>query len=366
MGIIRSEGKDPQEDSLSIDKVVVERLVQQVEFIPIRESDIIRITARSADPKEAMIIANTYADVYSASNLTTSRLRSQALREFLQAQYQSKRSVLDSAESDLRDYMKNSGVVSLDAEASKVVEQLSQLEAQRDGMEIEKRSRMNTLASYRDELAKQEPNTAKVIGESDDSYIRLLQEELAKLEVQRDIVTAQNGGLVNERLYSDKLKEVDGQIASLKNRLHDRTEKYLNALLPAGQISGNGDASYLAQVKQKIIEQQVELAALDARVKALNTVIDAYESRFKQIPRKSIELAKLQRARLSSEKLYLLVEEKYNETAIKEKSEFGYVNIVDRAVVPRRPVGPRNLLNLLVGILVGTGVGVGIVDSRLR
>ena len=54
------------------------------------------------------------------------------------------------------------------------------------------------------------------------------------------------------------------------------------------------------------------------------------EKKFNQIPRKSIELAKLQRSRLSSEKLYLLVEEKFNETAIKEKSQFatnGNVNI---------------------------------------
>ncbi len=55
---------------------------------------------------------------------------------------------------------------------------------------------------------------------------------------------------------------------------------------------------------------------------ALNAVIAEYERQFNQIPEKSIELAKLQRARLSSEKLYLLVEEKFNEAAITETSEF--------------------------------------------
>jgi len=42
----------------------------------------------------------------------------------------------------------------------------------------------------------------------------------------------------------------------------------------------------------------------------------------------SIELARLQRARISTEKLYTLVEEKFNEASISEQSEFGYVDVI--------------------------------------
>jgi len=63
-----------------------------------------------------------------------------------------------------------------------VVEQLSQLEANRDAIQVDMKSREKTLASYKEELARQEPAVARSIGESNDSYVRLLQEELAKLE----------------------------------------------------------------------------------------------------------------------------------------------------------------------------------------
>jgi len=63
-------------------------------------------------------------------------------------------------------------------------------------------------------------------------------------------------------------------------------------------------------------------------------VIADYEKQFNRIPKKSMDLARLQRARLSNEKLYTLIEEKYNEAAITEKSEFGYVDIIDAALVP--------------------------------
>ena len=362
--IIQSGEEEVPQDSLAPAREVVERLSKVVEFMPIRESDLIRITARSTEPEEAALIANVYTQVYASRNLSSSRMRSQAVREFLETQFQLKRTVLDTAEGAMERYMKLSGVVSLDAEASKVVEQLSQLEAQRDGMQVERSSRLKVLASYREELASQEPRVALAMGESNDSYIRLLQEQLAKLEVQRDVVIAQNPGVVNSTLYAAKLDEINAQIASLKKTLTERTQAFLNSQLPGGRNPTDGSATFLGEVRQKIIEQQIELGGLDARIKAMNGVIAEYESKFNAIPAKSIELAKLQRARLSSEKLYLLVEEKYNEAAIEEKSEFGYVNIIDPAVAPSRPVTPKVMINLILGLLLGLGLGVGIVFAR--
>jgi len=139
-----------------------------------------------------------------------------------------------------------------------------------------------------------------------------------------------------------------------------------------GGTSGGGGGSFLAEAKQRIIEQNIELQALDARKVALDGVIQEYERKFNQIPKKSMELARLQRAKMSNEKLYLLVEEKYNETSIQEKSEFGYVNIVDPAVVPVKPVGTRLRVFLLFGFIGGLSLGVFItfmkafIDVRIR
>jgi tyrosine-protein kinase Etk/Wzc len=306
-----------------------------------------------------------YTEIYTARNLNTSRLHSKALREFLQTQLQSKKAILDTAEYNLQNYMRSSGVVSLDAEGSRVVEQLSQLEAQRDAIEVEKSSKLKTLSSYKEELAKLEPGSAKAMGESDDSYIRLLQEQIARLEVQRDIFIAQNPELINQELYSGKLTEINQQIGVLKRNLQDRTQQYLGSLMPGTRAAGGeGGGSFLAESKQKVIEQNIELQGLDARKKALEGVIQEYERKFNQIPKKSMELAKLQRSRLSSEKLYLLVEEKFNETAIKEKSQFGYVEVIDHAVVPRYPVSPRIRQYLLFGFFVGLALGIGLAFVR--
>jgi capsular exopolysaccharide synthesis family protein len=349
-------------------------LMKKTDFFPVKESDIIRITVRSEAAEEAALIANTYARVYVARNLSDSRAKSHALREFLQTQLEEKHAGLDSAEMALETYMQGSGIVSLDAEAAKVVNHLAQLEALRDGIGVDISSRQKSLTSLKQALAAQEPNVEKSIGQSNDAYIRLLQEQLAKLEVQRDVVIAQNPELSGEKIYSEKLKEIDSQIASLQKNLEARTKNYIRSLIPGDRTTDaqGGPASFLAQAKQKIIEQQVDLDGLVARKQGLNAALVDYEKEFNKIPEKSMGLAKLQRARVSSEKLYLLMEEKYNEAAITETSQFGDVNIVDPAAVPIRPVSPRVGINFAIGSLLGLLLGVGLVlvrdrmDDRIR
>jgi len=347
---------------------IVRALRGAVSFEPVRDSDVIKITVKSKNPREATLIANTFAEAYSDRNLNMSRMKSRAAREFLEVQVKSKRNILDDTEGDLQKYMEKKGIVLLDEEAKRTIEQLAQLEASRDAVDVELQTLANTLASYERVLTEQEVGVAKVIGEANDPYIRRLQEEIALLEVQRDVTIAQNPAYVGREIYTQRLKEIDEQIVVLRQKLHKRTDEFLQSMIPAqlGAGQSNDPAAYLRVVKQKILESQIQMQALQAKKKALVGVIKQYEQNFEKIPEKSIEYARLQRARLSSEKLYLLVEEKFNEAIIAEQSEFGYIDIIDPAIVPLNPVSPKKQLNLMLGFLVGLGLGVGFVFVRER
>ena len=128
---------------------IVKRLGKAVDFTPVKESDIIKLTVRSNDPDEATLIANTYMQTYADRDLNNSRMKSRVAREFLQSQLGTKHQQLDNAERTLQSYMTNSGVVSLDAETERVVKQLSQLEATRDGLDVEIASAQKTLSSLK-------------------------------------------------------------------------------------------------------------------------------------------------------------------------------------------------------------------------
>ncbi len=353
--------EDPENENKTIASSasdITDRIIESVDFSPVKDSDLIKITAKSTSPEEAALIANTYAHAYYERNLHASRTRTRAAREFLEEQVKAKQKALDESENVLQNFMEKKGIVSLDEEATQMIEQISQLEAMLDATDIEMQSIRQTLDSYRAELARQEPNVAKVIGEASDPYIKLLQEQIATLEVQKDVVVANNPDLDQKKLYDEKLVEIDNQISVLRNKLEQRTKEYLQSLLP-GQ--GDNPGYSLMQLKQNIVEKQIELQAEQAKKMELNKVLAKYQRQFEKLPQKSIEYARLQRARLSNEKLYLLVQEKYNEATIAEQSQFGYIEIINPAIVPQDPVSPKTKSNLILGALIGLGLGIGIV-----
>lgn len=364
--IIRSSGSESDQETVAEIEEIVGRLRASVQFTVTRESDVIKITAKSTFANQTALIANAFAGAYSEHNIRASRTRSTAAREFLESQLVVKKKSLTVAERSMQRYMEKEGIVSLDDEAKKVVDQLSQFEARWDAVDVDLQSAKKTLASYQNQLAEQQPNVAKVMAAANDPYIRLLQEQLATLEVQRDVTVAQNPSHVGKEIYDLKLKEIDKQVASLREKLQKRTGEFLESLLPGVATSGEGvnPAAYVQEVKRKIIELKIEIQDFQARKKALSAIIQQYEVQFEQIPKKSTAFARLQRARLSSEKLYLLVEEKYNEAIIAEQSEFGYIEIIERAVVPTGPVSPSTRVNIFLGAVMGLILGVGFVFTR--
>ena len=105
----------------------------------------------------------------------------------------------------------------------------------------------------------------------------------------------------------------------------------------------------------------MKLQALQAKKRALDEVIRQYETQFDRIPQTSMELARLQRTRQSDEKLFLVLQEKYNEANITEQSNLGYIEIIEPAAIPFRPSSPKQLVNLLLGAIFGLAIGLGFV-----
>jgi len=346
-------------------QTVASRVRRSMDFAPERESDVITITGRSSNAREAALLANTYAEVYQEFSVNSSRSRSTSRREFLQDQLIAKRRTLDSVETALKQYMESSGVVSLDATATRVTQQLSQLEATRDANDIDLDALNKTLQTYQQRLPEQEKEFVRVMKQATDPYIKLIQDQLAQLQVQRDVLANPATSGAAKEAYAEKIKSIDAQIANLQKKLDDKTSGYLQSIPPGESgVAQSDPAGYLAGAKQKIFETQMQIQALEAKKSALGAMIHQYETDFGGIPRKSIELAKLQRTRLSAEKLYLLVEERYNDAAIGEKSDFGYVDIIDRAGIPSVPVSPNVPFNLIVGVFLGLAVGLTVVFVR--
>ncbi len=367
INIIKPAKEDAGKRTVATVEQVTKRLRLAVDFVTVRESDVIKIIAKSKSPREAALLANVFTSEYYNRNVHKSRQKSRALREFLETQVADQRAHLEMLEGSLQSYMENKGIVSLDNESRKLIDQLSQLEATRDATDIALQSLERTVTSYRQEIPQQEQILARSMGSSSDPYIKNLQEQIAALEVQRDLAVSKNPALAGREVFGDKVREVNAQIKELEEKLKTRTKDYIQTLVPAGSgpdFASLTPSAYVRQVKQKLLEGEIEIQTLRAKKDALNRVISEYEKQFLRIPGKSIQYARLERGKLSAEKLFVVLNDKLNEATISEQSQIGYIDIIDQATVPIDPSSPVMMLNLLIGVVSGLFLGILTVIGR--
>lgn len=357
--------KNPEDTAsgLTGSRTIAGRLQKAVRFVPEKESDVINIVVGRPNPLEAAVVASTFAHEYRDQVLMQSRSRSRSVREFLEGRLGEQRGQLAVTENSLKKYMETSGVVSLDGESNRVVTELSTLEGKRNALAIEIESLRRKITALEKELGQQGAVAPSVTAQADDAYIRRLQDQIAGYEIQRDLMITKNDpAVLNQEENKNRLKEIDSQLAALRSKLEKRTSDLVNSFLGSNTGTGQGDAvGNIRTLKTALVESRIQLEGLLTQQKPLKEAIAQYEGRFSRIPRQSIEFARLQRERLGAERLYTLVEEKYNESAITEKSEFGNVDIIEEPEPSFVPVSPVLSMNLLLGLVIGLGVGIAVI-----
>jgi capsular exopolysaccharide synthesis family protein len=340
---------------------VARRVRNAVSFSPHRDSDFISIIARSNNNAEAALLANMYAEIYYERNFYVSSQQSRAVREFLEEQLTSKGENLRLAEEEFRRYMERHGVVMIDNETNRLIDHIAQLEAQREATKVEIHSVSNMLLSLRRQLEEEEPNVARSISSADNPYIRMIQEQMAQLEVERDLTLTQNPDARDDERYRRMIMDIDEQLNVLRENLHRRTREYMQSI---GTGSVADPAGYVKELRRRILEHDIQLQGLEFKQSAINESLQRYERQFSRLPRVSMEYAQLKRTRTSNEQLFLMLEQRYNEARIREQSDFGNVDIIDRALVPSSPVSPNMKLNLLLGLIGGSAFGLFLVIGR--
>ncbi|HVO76122.1 MAG TPA: polysaccharide biosynthesis tyrosine autokinase [Ignavibacteriaceae bacterium] len=349
--LILDQKKKPAVDVLPVSDLAG-LLIGSSEVNQKRGLDIIEITAESPSPYEAALIANCYANEYQNLNLDINRNQLTFIKNFLYDQRNEKLEQLKEAEEVLRSFQEKGGIVSLDAQATSLIEQLSQFEAQKNGIQIDLMASDKVLDQLKQELAQQNPRLADYLKSvSSETYLKTLQEQLAKLEVNKDLAISSKTPEVNT---DPIVKDYDKKIKDLKDKLDQQTN-----IIKAGIFASSPEE--VKDLSQKIVEEEIKNQSLGISLKELEAIVSKYDQRFNKLPKTSIELAGFQRNREALEKLYTLVEEKYQEAVINEQSQPGNVLVIDNARIPSSPSKPNRFLIIIIGLVIGSAIAFGYV-----
>lgn len=317
-----------------------------------RGLDIVEISALSPSPYESALIANVYAQQYKMLNLEQNRDQLTLVTEFLDEQRKEKYDELNAAEETLKDFQEKGGLIALDERASTLISLLAQFEAQKSATKVDQMASNKVLENLRKELQAQNPRMADYLTSlTSQKYITAIQEEIAKLEVNKQVAISRKDGLTED---SPVIQEYDRKISELRKELDKELE-----VLKAGIFASSPEE--VKELTQKIITEEVRNQSLQTSIKELDKIVQGYEAQFMKLPKNALELAKLKRNSEALEKLYLMIEQRYQEALINEQSQPGNVMIIDEARVPTQRAKPNRTLIVIIGLLLGGGLAVGYV-----
>lgn len=342
-------------DSIVSVAVLTDILSSIVKIDQKRGLDVVDIVAESPSRYEAMLIANLYASVYQKFSLELSREELTTLTRYLNEEKENKFKDLSKAEIELEDYQKKGGLILLDAQVKNLVENISQLEAQKNAANIELSTKEKEYNSLSSEIERIDPTLVDYMnGKIDESYIEEIQSKIAELETKRDIEASIPQ---DESLRLKTLEEFNRKIEPLKRTLNEKLQ-----VLKTSLYSNTPEDRRL--IAQKLLEANVGVQSYKTKVNTLTVLLAKYEDQFSKLPTQSIEYAKLERNRKATEKLYLILEEKYQEAKINERIKLGTILVIAPSVIATKPSKPNRTLIIFLGIALGLATSIGFAFVR--
>lgn len=350
---------DFEEEGTELKLKSVNDLVEMLEDTKIEQKrglDIVTISYESHSPFEAKLLVNAYASAYENLSLKYTRQQLTTVVQFLKEQRKEKYKSLLAVEEKIKTFQVEGGIIALDEQAKALIEMLTNFESQRDASLIEMIATEKTVNAYRDEINKQNPSISKYIESyASEPRMKALLEKISMLELQRDVALSDTTVLNSSEV--NLVAQTNRRIKELRQQVDSELEKYKQSLFAASPEE-------LRELSVLLLEAEVKLESLKSTYEKTKEVVKNYEARFNELPNQTISFARITRELNASEKLYLLVEEKYQESLIVEQSTAGNVLIIDPAIRPLEPSKPNRKLIVLIGLILGAGIGFAFAFVR--
>jgi capsular exopolysaccharide synthesis family protein len=321
-------------DDTADDPADVERLAPYVDSIqgmldiePVKKTRLIDIRANHTDPVVATKVVNAVADAFALWNLEVKTKTNTIAGTYLQKRIAELQSQIRSGEEQLVNYAQSHEIISLDANQNTVVERLTGLN--RSLLEAEN-ERSLAEAAFR---ASQQPGAAEASAEVTDKSIPELKAKLTEIKQKRAQL------LLTDTEESPEVKDANQQIATLEKQLEE----------------SRGGA-------KKVITVNLETAyrkALD-REKTLRESFNKQRSETVAQNQAAINYNILKQEIETNKGLLEGLMQRSKENDVTMAGTPNNIHVVDYAVVPKGPIGPRRMQGVFLALAVALAFGVAL------
>lgn len=386
----------------------------------IRETDVLTLSYESESPGECAEAINALEMAFQQETTRYARLEFTQIREFLEERVKETKSFLDNSEQQLRDFKKENQISELSPASQKLVEQAGTFDAdlhtamtdsllKATEIEILKRKILNqnfilnelyikdreltrayddTTGSELDEIANITKSQNLFDDEVDSDYF--FSNQTNTKEKEKEIISIDN--ILNNSLISNLISEIVAkerylivlsskanykqdhpELINLNRELSNLKRELKAKISETVRVNTLQDPfSYRSKLIERLANVESEYEIVSSKLIGLRETVEYYQKEMSRLPDQELELSKLTRDKLFNEKIHTIITEKYEDAKVAEISQIGNVRILEVANVPTKPIKPKKMMNYLIGVILGLGLGIGSaflahsLDTKLR
>lgn len=329
---IQEDWKEATEGKVPLEVWMANRLQLALDVKPSRESNVITIDYKGAEPGFAAALANTFAQAYID---TTIELKVEPARQYaawFEQQSRTLRERLEKAKARLSEYQQKEGIVATDDRLNYENQKLNELQSQLVLAETQSADSQSKQKSGGGDTLIDVMQNPVVLG---------LKSDIARLEGRLSEVSGNLGR--NHPQY----KRMETEIMSLRQQLETETEKISASISTSGRVGK---------------ERQGELRA----------AIESHKKRILELKGGRDEVSVLQQEVDSVQRSFEAINQRAAQTSLESATTQTNVAVLTPASPPLEASSPKVLLNTLVAVFLGTLLGVGaalmleLLDRRVR
>ncbi|MYN17681.1 chain length determinant protein EpsF [Rugamonas sp. FT107W] len=307
-------------------------LLKKLEIVPARESSVVEISFKGADPQFVAAVANAFAEDYQKVSI---QLKVEPMRKataYFSEQTKVLRDAAEAAQSRLSKYQQETGIVSLD-----------------NRLDVES-NRLNDLSAQ----------------------LVLAQGQLAEAQSrQRAAAGADSPDVASNPLIQNlkvSLNMAEGKFADISQRLDRNHPQYQSAKAEVDQL--RAELEKQTRLTSSSIGSNAQILA--QREASIRAALAAQKVKVLELNRTRDELNVLQKDVESAQRAFDATSQRMSQTSIEGQAEQSDIAILNPAVVPSDAYSPKLVLNTVLALVVGTALGLAMgllaemLDRRVR
>jgi exopolysaccharide transport family protein len=312
------------------DNKLISAVLARIDVSPIRNSRLVDVSFEAKDPVLAAKAVNTLAAAYIDQNLETKLKAVQDAVRWLQTRIEEERKKVEKAEQALLKYKEQHDIVTdFSSDVEKVTAQkLAQL------------------------------NTQVVEAESRRVEAETRYQQASAMSGSPEMLDS-----VPEVLNNDLIRQIKSMEVDLYKRMSELSKKYGEQ--HPQMIAIESELKTLQKRKAQEITRVInslrnEYKVTEAKEKSLKSALEKQKRESLDLNQKAIQYTVLSREAESAKQMYDLLIKRFKETSLTEDMRTGNIRIIDRAEVPKSPVRPKKMFNILLAVLLGLVAGTGL------